>query len=64
MQLTDAQVSYGLAWAHAEDDFGTIQTTLLAAKGMLGLHLGKDGAIADYVVGLLRTKEIVAGTSG
>jgi acyl-homoserine-lactone acylase len=57
---TDAQVSYGLAWAHAEDDFGTIQTTLLAAKGMLGLHLGKDGAIADYVVGLLRTKEIVA----
>lgn len=58
---TDAQVSYGLAWAHAEDDFGTIQTTLLAAKGMLGLHLGKDGAIADYVVGLLRTKEIVAG---
>ena len=59
--LTDAQVSYGLAWAHAEDDFGTIQTTLLAAKGMLGLHLGKDGAIADYVVGLLRIKEIVTG---
>ncbi|MBT5507722.1 MAG: acylase, partial [Flammeovirgaceae bacterium] len=58
---TDAQVSYGLAWAHAEDDFGTIQTTLLAAKGMLGLHLGKDGAIADYVVGLLRIKEIVTG---
>ena len=57
---TDAQVSYGLAWAHAEDDFGTIQTTLLAAKGMLGSHLGKDGAIADYLVGLLRTKEIVA----
>ena len=57
---TDAQVSYGLAWAHAEDDFGTIQTTLLAAKAMLGLHLGKDGAIVDYVVGLLRTKEIVA----
>ena len=22
---TDAEVSYGLAWAHAEDDFKTIQ---------------------------------------
>ncbi|MAJ50249.1 MAG: peptidase S45 [Flammeovirgaceae bacterium] len=56
---TDAQVSYGLAWAHSEDNFGVIQSTLLAAKGMLGLHLGKDGAIVDYVTHLLRTKEIV-----
>ena len=56
---TDAQVSYGLAWAHAEDDFETIQSTLLAAKSMLGRHLGKDGAVVDYVVRLLRAKEIV-----
>ena len=56
---TDAQVSYGLAWAHAEDDFETIQSTLLAAKSMLGLHLGKEGAVVDYVVHLLRAKEIV-----
>ncbi len=56
---TDAQVSYGLAWAHAEDDFKTIQEVLIASKQMLGRYLGKDGAPVDYVVGLLRTKEIV-----
>ena len=56
---TDAQVSYGLAWAHAEDDFETIQFVLLAAKSMLGLHLGKEGALLDYVVHLLRAKDIV-----
>jgi len=57
---TDPEVAYGLAWAHAEDDFKTIQLTLLAGKGMLGQLNGKDGASIDYVVGLLRTKEIAA----
>lgn len=56
---TDAQVAYGLAWAHAEDDFNTIQLTMLGAKQMLGQHLGKNGATIDYVVGLLRCQEIV-----
>jgi len=56
---TDEQVSYGLAWAHAEDDFETIQQTLLAAKQMLGRYQGPDGAPIDYVVGLLRCEEIV-----
>ncbi|WP_462250116.1 penicillin acylase family protein [Ekhidna sp.] len=56
---TDPQVAYGLAWAHAEDDFSTIQLTLLGAKQMLGRHLGKEGATVDYVVGLLRCEEIV-----
>ncbi|WP_425392210.1 penicillin acylase family protein [Ekhidna sp.] len=56
---TDAQVSYGLAWAHAEDDFETIQQILLAAKQMMGRYQGPDGAPIDYVVGLLRCEEIV-----
>ncbi|GAB4251484.1 MAG: acylase [Ekhidna sp.] len=56
---TDAQVAYGLAWAHSEDDFPTIQMTMLGAKQMLGRHLGKEGATIDYVVGLLRCEEIV-----
>ncbi|MEQ8473277.1 MAG: penicillin acylase family protein [Marinoscillum sp.] len=56
---TDAGVAYGLAWAHAEDDFQTIQLTMLSGKGMLGRHLGKSGAAVDYVVELLRCKEIV-----
>ena len=56
---TDAQVAYGLAWAHAEDDFQTIQLTLLGAKQMLGRHLGKKGAPVDYVVGLLDCEGVV-----
>ena len=54
---TDADVAYGLAWAHAEDDFKTIQITLLAGKQMLGSHLGKQGAAADYIVGLIRARK-------
>lgn len=30
---TDPEVAYGLAWAHAEDDFKTIQTLILTGKG-------------------------------
>lgn len=56
---TDAQVAYGLAWAHAEDDFKTIQQVLLAAKQMMGSYLGPDGAPIDYMVGLLRCEDIV-----
>ncbi|MFY0606961.1 MAG: penicillin acylase family protein [Cyclobacteriaceae bacterium] len=55
---TDAGVAYGLAWAHAEDDFKTIQLTMLAGQKKLGLHLGKDGAAVDYVVSLLRCQEL------
>ncbi len=56
---TDPEVAYGLAYAHAEDDFKTMQLTILAGSGMLGQHLGKNGAAADYVVGLIHAKEIV-----
>lgn len=56
---TDAETAYGLAWANAEDDFKTMQFTMLAGKGMLGRVNGKDGATVDYVVSLLRCKQIV-----
>ena len=56
---TDAEVAYGLAWAHAEDDFTTIQTLMLTGKGKLATYLGKKGAPIDYVVGLLNTKATV-----
>ncbi|HCX22773.1 MAG: peptidase S45 [Flammeovirgaceae bacterium] len=56
---TDPEVAYGLAWAHSEDDFQTIQLTLLGAKGMLGQHLGKRGASVDYVVQLLDCQGVV-----
>lgn len=56
---TDADVAYGLAWANAEDDFHTIQETYLAAKNMVGLIKGKEGMIVDYVVQLIKTRNVV-----
>jgi acyl-homoserine-lactone acylase len=56
---TDREVAYGLAWAHAEDDFNTIQKAILASKSMLGQHLGKEGAQVDYAVQFLRLQELV-----
>jgi acyl-homoserine-lactone acylase len=45
---TDAEAAYGLAWAHSEDDFKSIQQNLLAAKGMLGQVMGKEGVLFDF----------------
>lgn len=56
---SDADAAFGLAWAHAEDDFETIQGTLLAARGRLAARLGLAGAPNDYLVALLRVRESV-----
>lgn len=56
---TDPEVAYGLAWAHAEDDFTTIQQSLLAGKAMLAQYQGKKGASIDYIVHLLRIPKLV-----
>ena len=56
---TDPEVAYGLAWAHAEDDFKTIQTLILTGKGKLSTFLGKGGAPVDFVFGLLNTRKVV-----
>jgi acyl-homoserine-lactone acylase len=56
---TDAEVAYGLAWAHAEDDFKSIQRILILANGRLGEIEGKDGAVSDYFVQFIKAKELV-----
>jgi acyl-homoserine-lactone acylase len=56
---TDPEVAYGLAWAHAEDDFETLQLVVLSGKGKLGAALGRPGAEADYVFNLLRCRKLV-----
>jgi len=56
---TDPEVAYGLAWAHAEDDFETLQLVVLSGKAKLGTGLGKKGAEGDYVIKLLRVRETV-----
>ena len=57
--VTDADVAYGLAYAHAEDDFLTIQQTLVAARGKLASVYGVDAAPNDYMVHLLRIWDVV-----
>jgi acyl-homoserine-lactone acylase len=56
---TDADAAYGLAWAHAEDDFPTIQGALLAARGRLASVFGPQAAPNDYMVALLRVWDVV-----
>jgi acyl-homoserine-lactone acylase len=56
---SDADVAYGLAWAHAEDDWETIETTLIAARGNLARYDGQSAAPTDYIVQLLRVRETV-----
>ena len=55
---TDAEVSYGLAWAEAEDDFKSMQEVILPAKGLMASVLGKKGAPGDYAFALFRCREI------
>jgi acyl-homoserine lactone acylase PvdQ len=49
----DAEAAYGLALAHAEDNFATIQITVLLGRGKLGAHLGEEGARSDFLWHLL-----------
>ncbi len=56
---TDPDVAYGLAWAHAEDDFKTIEETVLMTKGMNGLINGKDGATTDFFVHAMGINKLV-----
>ena len=56
---TDADVAFGLAYAHAEDDFATIQGALLAARGRLASVSGRSAAPNDYMVRLMRVWDAV-----
>jgi acyl-homoserine-lactone acylase len=57
---TDADVAYGIAYAHAEDDFSTLQDVLAMTRGRLGAMTGADGAKTDYAVHLLGARATVA----
>jgi acyl-homoserine-lactone acylase len=54
---TDADAAYGLAYAHAEDDFETIQQVIAMTRGRTGALIGADGAKVDYVQHLLGARE-------
>ncbi|MEH6809066.1 MAG: penicillin acylase family protein [Hyphomonas oceanitis] len=56
----DADAAFGLAYAHAEDDYETIQETVAAGRGMLAHYRGQDAAPVDYLVALLGVWDTVA----
>ena len=56
---TDADTAYGLAWAHAEDNFLTIQKAYLAGNGKLSRWNGKKGIGADFVSQFIQSAETV-----
>ena len=45
---TDADTAYGLAYAHAEDDFTTLQDVVAMTRGRLGVIRGVKGSVVDY----------------
>lgn len=61
---TDPDVAYGIAFAHAEDDFSTLQEVLAMTRGRLGAMTGGDGAKTDYVLHLLGARATVARDYG
>ncbi len=58
---TDADAAFGLGFAHAEDDFATIQEVSLASRGTLATLKGSAGATTDYLVRLMRVNRAIDG---
>ena len=56
---TDNDAAFGLAYAHAEDDFETIQESVAATRGVLGRYRGVDAARTDYLVELLNVWDTI-----
>jgi penicillin amidase/acyl-homoserine-lactone acylase len=56
----DADAAFGLGYAHAEDDFATIQRAFLAARGRLATLDGVGAAENDYFVQLLGIWDAIA----
>jgi len=55
----DADVAFGFGFAHAEDDYETIEEVAIAVRGKLAAIKGKDAAVTDYLVRLMRVWETI-----
>jgi acyl-homoserine-lactone acylase len=55
----DIDVAFGLAYAHAEDDFETIQDVLLATRGKLATLRGPAAAKTDYLIAFMNVWDVV-----
>lgn len=57
--VTDNDAAFGLAYAHAEDDFETIQETVAATRGVLARYKGAAAAPTDYLIELLNVWDTI-----
>lgn len=55
----DIDAAFGLAYAHAEDDFATMQDILLVTRGKLATLKGADAAKTDYLVQFMGVWDVV-----
>jgi acyl-homoserine-lactone acylase len=55
----DADVAFGMGFAHSQDDFLTIQQVALGVRGQLAASEGPKAAVTDYLVRLFRIWETV-----
>jgi penicillin amidase/acyl-homoserine-lactone acylase len=56
---TDADASFGFGYAHAEDDWATIQDVIIAARGMSAQYKGEPVAPQDYLFDLFKVEEAI-----
>lgn len=56
----DADAAFGLAYAHAEDDWKTFEEVLRFSRGALAQVNGKEAAVTDYLVAALGANQAIA----
>ena len=56
---TDADASFGFGYAHAEDDWDTIQDVIIGARGMTSQFKGKASAPQDFLFDLFKIENTV-----
>ncbi|WP_299729619.1 penicillin acylase family protein [uncultured Endozoicomonas sp.] len=55
----DTDTVFGLAYAHAEDDFATIQDVILATRGNIAAEKGFDAAKTDFLINFMGVSEAI-----
>ena len=55
----NADVAFGLAVAHAQDDWTTIEDVIRFSRGELARKTGREGAITDYLVAAMDVKKAI-----
>jgi len=57
---TDPDVAYGVAYAHSEDDFSTLQEVTAMTRGRMATLNGAESAPIDYIAALLDVRGTVS----